>query len=115
MTTLPVTRKLRHYRWGRSVAFRKLLPLCFPCSRFWPGKPGLRRMEALALRWEWIDARSRCIRLPDTKSGAQLRPIGAAAVSFLESLPRESGACFVFRADVPGRFRYSGAPALVRQ
>jgi integrase len=38
---------------------------------------GLRRMEALALPWEWVDARARCIRFADTKSGAQLRPIGS--------------------------------------
>jgi len=28
---------------------------------------GLRRMEALALPWEWVDTRSRCIRFEDTK------------------------------------------------
>jgi integrase len=30
---------------------------------------GLRRMEALALEWQWLDFRARCIRFPDTKSG----------------------------------------------
>jgi integrase len=49
---------------------------------------GVRRMEALALPWEWVDLRARCIRFADTKSGAQLRPIGAAAVALLETMPR---------------------------
>lgn len=48
---------------------------------------GLRRMEALALPRAWIDAKARCIRFADTKSGAQLRPIGSAAVKLLEALP----------------------------
>src|SRR3984893_15243691 len=46
---------------------------------------GLRRMEALALPWEWVDTRSRCIRFEDTKSGAQLRPIGSARLSPLRA------------------------------
>ena len=41
---------------------------------------GCRRMEALALRGEWVDARARCVRFPDTKSGPQLRPIGRTAI-----------------------------------
>jgi integrase len=73
---------------------------------------GLRRMEALALRWEWVDSRARCIRFPDTKSGAQLRPIGAAAVSLLEALPRDSGACFVFAAD-RGDGHFIGLPRVL--
>jgi integrase len=30
---------------------------------------GFRRMEALALPWAWVDAKFRCIRFEDTKSG----------------------------------------------
>ncbi|MGO8915860.1 MAG: tyrosine-type recombinase/integrase [Stellaceae bacterium] len=46
---------------------------------------GLRRMEALALPSAWVDSRLRCIRFEDTKSGAQLRPIGAAAVKLIDA------------------------------
>jgi integrase len=60
---------------------------------------GLRRSEALTLPWEWFDARAHCIRFADTKSGAQLRPIGSAAIALLRSLPRADGARFVFPAD----------------
>lgn len=48
---------------------------------------GLRRMEALALPRAWVDGRLGCIRFEDTKSGAQLRPIGAAAVKLIEAQP----------------------------
>jgi integrase len=73
---------------------------------------GLRRMEALALPWEWVDTRGRCIRFADTKSGAQLRPIGAAAVTFLESIPRVDGVRFVFPAD-RGKAHFVGLPRVL--
>ena len=44
---------------------------------------GCRRHEILALPWAWFDTSARCIRFGDTKSGAQIRPIGLAAVQFL--------------------------------
>src|SRR5438552_8461927 len=46
---------------------------------------GLRRTEALALPWDSVDRQSQCIRFGDTKSGPQLRPIGAAALALLDS------------------------------
>jgi integrase len=73
---------------------------------------GFRRMEALALPWEWVDARARCIRFADTKSGAQLRPIGAAAVAVLDSLTRADGARFVFAAD-RGDGHFVGLPRVL--
>lgn len=64
---------------------------------------GLRRMEGLALRVPWVDLRAHCIRFPDTKSGPQIRPIGAAALALLESLPPgEGNAEFVFPAERGG-------------
>jgi integrase len=60
---------------------------------------GLRRMKGLALPWEWVDKRSRCIRFEDTKIGAQLRPMGSAALLLLEAVPRSEGSRFVFPAD----------------
>jgi integrase len=46
---------------------------------------GLRRMEALALRHSSVDGAARCIRFEDTKSGPQLRPIGAEAVLVIKA------------------------------
>src|SRR5262249_42772090 len=64
---------------------------------------GLRRTEALGLRWTWVDGKSRCIRFEDTKSGPQLRPIGAAAVSLLarRQQPADDGE-WVFPAERGG-------------
>jgi integrase len=73
---------------------------------------GLRRMEALALPWEWVDTRSRCIRFEDTKSGAQLRPIGSAAISLLDALPRSGVSCFVFPAG-RGEGHFIGLPRVL--
>jgi len=73
---------------------------------------GLRRMEALALPWGWVDSRSRCIRFEDTKSGAQLRPIGSAAISLLDALPRSAGQRFVFPAG-RGEGHFIGLPRVL--
>jgi integrase len=59
---------------------------------------GLRRMEALGLLRAWVDGRSRCIRFEDTKSGAQLRPIGAEAVKLIEAQSARDGCPWVFPA-----------------
>lgn len=75
---------------------------------------GLRRMEALALPWAWVDGKGRCIRFEDTKSGAQLRPIGADAVKLLESLSPRDGCPWVFPAD-RGEGHYIGLPKLLER
>jgi integrase len=46
---------------------------------------GCRRHEILALPWAWFDAKAKCIRFGDTKSGGQVRPLGLAAIEFLSS------------------------------
>lgn len=48
---------------------------------------GCRRMEALALPIAWADRAGRCIRFQDTKSGAQVRAIGAKAFDVLDQSP----------------------------
>lgn len=73
---------------------------------------GLRRMEALALPWEWVDTRARCIQFEDTKSGAQLRPIGSAAISVLDALPRSGASRFVFPA-ARGEGHFVGLPRVL--
>jgi integrase len=73
---------------------------------------GLRRMEALSLPWDWVDLRARCIRFADTKSGAQLRPIGATAIELLGALPRAEGARFLFPAE-RGDGHFVGLPRVL--
>jgi integrase len=75
---------------------------------------GLRRMEALALPRAWVDARTRCIRFADTKSGAQLRPIGADAMKLLEVLPEREGCPWVFPAE-RGDGHYVGLPKVLKR
>ena len=55
---------------------------------------GCRRQEVLGLRWEEVDFEAQCLRLADTKSGPQARPVGRAALDVLAKRERESN--FVF-------------------
>jgi integrase len=48
---------------------------------------GLRREEAVGLRWSEIDAASSCLRLEATKTGRAARPIGKAALDVIAALP----------------------------
>jgi len=61
---------------------------------------GCRRSEILSLPWAWIDTRSRCIRFGDTKTGAQIRPIGKSALEFLAAQPRHEKCPWVFPSDI---------------
>lgn len=73
---------------------------------------GLRRMEALALPAAWVDAKARCIRFGDSKSGAQIRPIGSAAVRLLEGQPKREGSPWVFPSD-QGEGHFVGLPKVL--
>jgi len=57
---------------------------------------GFRLNEAQMLQWGWIDTDSIAVRFPDTKSGAQTRPIGAAALELVQSQSRIVGNPHVF-------------------
>jgi site-specific recombinase XerD len=45
---------------------------------------GCRRSEILKLPKAWVDHNSRCIRFGDTKTGAQIRPIGLSAIDLFK-------------------------------
>ncbi len=51
---------------------------------------GCRKAEILSLRWEWVDIGRGALRLPDSKTGAKVVPLAAAAVKLLTELPRSS-------------------------
>jgi integrase len=59
---------------------------------------GLRRMECLALQRAWVDGGAGCIRFEETKSGAQLRPIGKKAVQLINAQPVSVESPWVFPA-----------------
>ena len=60
---------------------------------------GFRRMEALGLARCWFSRKEHCIRFPDTKSGAQIRVLGEAAMDCVAAQPAREGSPFVFPAD----------------
>jgi len=60
---------------------------------------GFRRMEALGLQRPWFSRSEHCVRFPDTKSGAQVRVLGEAAMDCIEAQPTRAGSPFVFPAD----------------
>ena len=49
---------------------------------------GCRKSEILSLRWEWVDIERGVLRLPDSKTGAKVVPLAAAAEKLLAELPR---------------------------
>jgi integrase len=49
---------------------------------------GLRREEAVRLRWSEIDEAGSCLRLTATKTGRSTRPLGKPALALLRSLSR---------------------------
>lgn len=73
---------------------------------------GCRRMEVLSLPEKWLDAEGSCIRFGDTKSGAQIRPIGASAFAAIEDTPRRNG--WVFPA-ARGKGHFVGLPKVLER
>ena len=60
---------------------------------------GARKSEILTLKWEHVDSERGCLRLPDSKTGAKVIPLGAAALEPLSEIPRIEGNPYV----LPGR------------
>ncbi len=59
---------------------------------------GCRKSEALNLRASEVDFEGRCLRLEDTKTGAQMRPCGQAALDHLGEAIRHAANGWVFPA-----------------
>ena len=47
------------------------------------------------MRWDYIDWERACLRLPDSKTGRKVVPLGAPALELLASLPRLEGSPYV--------------------
>jgi len=71
---------------------------------------GCRRMEVLSLPVGWLDREASCIRFKDTKSGAQVRAIGASAFATIADLPSRNG--WVFPA-ARGSGHFIGLPKVL--
>lgn len=68
---------------------------------------GARRGEILALRWEEVDLDRGCLRLKDSKTGAKVIRLAAAALSLLATLPRS---CEWVLPAAKGSGHYIGLP-----
>jgi integrase len=60
---------------------------------------GFRRLEVLALQWSYLSKQDHCVMFPDTKSGAQVRTIGEAAIAAISRQPFRDSSPYVFPAD----------------
>lgn len=76
--TLAMMEREHRLRLGAAAAVRLLL------------LTGCRKSEILSLRWDWVDVERDCLRLPDSKTGAKVVPLAAAAMELLNGLPRAS-------------------------
>ncbi len=56
---------------------------------------GARKSEILTLKWDHVDTERGCLRLPDSKTGAKVIPLGAAALEALSEIPRVEGNPYV--------------------
>jgi integrase len=57
---------------------------------------GARKSEIEGLRWAEVDFARACLRLDDSKTGARIIPLGAAALQCLQELPKAKGSPYVF-------------------
>jgi integrase len=60
---------------------------------------GCRKDEILSLRWDYVDFERHCLRLPDSKTGAKVVPVAAAAMELLAGLPKRGA--WVLPASAP--------------
>lgn len=67
-------------------------------ARLW-ALTGCRREEIASLKWIEVNLADGLLELDDSKTGKSVRPLGAAAVALLQSLPREVGSGYVFPAE----------------
>jgi integrase len=72
---------------GDGMACVDVWPYAIAATRFLT-LTGWRSGEALKLRWRDLDLKRRVVRLPDTKTGASMRPLSLAATQEIHRLAR---------------------------
>ncbi|WP_395370574.1 tyrosine-type recombinase/integrase [Komagataeibacter diospyri] len=65
---------------------------------------GCRLGEIQMLKWKFVDARTGVLRLPDSKTGAKIVPVGKAALDVLAGIPRIDGNPYVITGKVDGQY-----------
>lgn len=63
---------------------------------------GARLREILNLEWRHVDLDRGVLRLPDSKTGAKVVPLGGAALAVLEAIPRTPGGRYVIASTTAG-------------
>jgi integrase len=63
---------------------------------------GARLSEILTLRWDHVDLENQVLRLPDSKTGAKLIYLNAAAIKLLRGMPRMQANPYVIAGKKPG-------------
>jgi integrase len=63
---------------------------------------GARLSEILTLKWAHVDFENAVLRLPDSKTGAKLIFLNAAAIALLQTIPRLQGNPYVIVGKRPG-------------
>ena len=56
---------------------------------------GCRKSEILTLKWEYVDWENKFLRLPDSRTGQKIVPLGAPALELLSALPKVEGNSYV--------------------
>ncbi|MBV1837073.1 site-specific integrase [Acetobacter estunensis] len=65
---------------------------------------GCRLGEIQTLKWDYVDFHAGVLRLPDSKTGAKVAPIGKAALNVLADIPRIDGNPYVVTGKVKGQY-----------
>lgn len=65
---------------------------------------GCRLGEIQTLKWDYVDVRAGVLRLPDSKTGAKVVPVGKAVLDVLVGLPRIEGNPYVITGKVEGQY-----------
>jgi integrase len=71
---------------------------------------GARKGEVEGLRWSEVDFERSCLSLKDSKTGARIVPLGAAALACLSKIERDKASPFVFPAAGEPKRHYVGTP-----
>lgn len=64
---------------------------------------GCRLGEIQTLKWEYVDLQAGLLRLPDSKTGAKLVPIGNAVIEALKSIPKVNNNPYVITGRIEGQ------------
>jgi integrase len=63
---------------------------------------GARLREILTLQWKYVDLAAGALRLPESKTGAKLIQLNAAAINLLRAMPRLANNPYVIAGKNPG-------------